>query len=178
MNEYIYKKDNVGIKLLSEEELKGEYPSWFYDEAVNQYNSHWARPKSKNEIFKFVSELDQDKSMLVFAIYCVEYNKHIGNISLQNIDHYNQCAEIAFLFGNKSYWGKGYATIASKIVIDHAFKNLNMNRVYLGCLKNNLAMIKLASKIGFKKEGVRRSALFSAGEFIDVWEYGLLKHER
>lgn len=178
MNEYIYSKDNVGIKLLSNEELEGEYPYWFSDEIVNQYNSHWARPVSKNKIIKFVSELDQDESKIVFAIYCVKDKKHIGNVSLQNIDHYNQCAEIAFLFGNKAYWGKGYAAIASNIIIDHGFKMLNLHRIYLGCLKSNLGMIRLADKLGFKKEGVRRRALFSSGEFIDVWEYGLLKHER
>ena len=177
MNEFIYRKDNVGIKLLSSEELEGEYPYWFSDETVNQYNSHWARPKSKNKIINFVSELDQDESKIVFAIYCVKDKKHIGNVSLQNIDHYNQCAEIAFLFGNKAYWGKGYATAASKIIIEHGFKYLNLNRLYLGCLSTNNGMTKLATRLGFKKEGERRQAIFSQGEFCDVWEYGLLKHE-
>lgn len=177
MTDYIYKVNDVGLRLLCELELAGDYPSWFTDEAVHKYNSHWSRPQTLDDVKKFVESLTSDTSRLIFSVYSIKDEKHIGNISLQSIDHLNQSAEMAFLFGNREYWGKGYAQSASEMVIDHAFKHLNMNRLYLGCLKTNIAMNKLALKLGFVIEGTRRKALFSNGVFHDVVEYGFLKDE-
>lgn len=174
---FLYQGDNTGIKLLSEDELQGGYPDWFSDHDVHRYNTHWSRPQSRKDIIKFVEGLHLDKSKIVFSVYSIQDNKHIGNISLQNINHQHQSAEMAFLFGEKAYWGKGYATEASKIIIEHGFKFLNLNRIYLGCLAANIGMITLAEKLSFRKEGERRQAIFSEGTFLDVWEYGLLKHE-
>ncbi len=173
----IYKNGDTGLCLLSEFELSGNYPRWFCDYAVNQHNSHWNRPSVFKNVNVFVEGLMDDSSKIVFAVYAIKDAVHIGNVSLQSIDHMNQTAEIAFLFGEKNYWGKGYATDSANLIIEHAFKHLNLNRIYLGCLCKNTAMNKLALRLEFKEEGKRRQALFSEGEFHDVIEYGLLKNE-
>ncbi len=173
----LYQQGDIALCLLTSEELQGSYPSWFSHEAVNQHNSHWQRPSSLNQVSQFVDSLKDDKSKLVFAVYVMEDNVHIGNVSLQSIDHFNQCAEMAFLFGDTQYWGKGYATQSARLAINHAFKNMNINRLYLGCLKKNIPMNKMAIKLGFIQEGLRRKALFNQGTFQDVVEYGLLKDE-
>ncbi len=173
----LYQQGDTGLCLLTSEELKGTYASWFSQEEVNQHNSHWHRPSSFGLVSQFVDSLKDDKSKLVFAVYAMKECVHIGNVSLQSIDYFNQCAEVAFLFGDTQYWGKGYATQSAKLTIHHAFQHMNMNRLYLGCLKKNSAMNKLAIKLGFTQEGLRRQALFNSGTFQDVVEYGLLKDE-
>jgi len=173
----LYTQDSVGIRLLSERELEGPYPSWFTDEAVHLHNSHWARPQTDQQVADFVKGLSSDTSKLVFAVYELSEGQHIGNVSLQAINHLHQTAEMAFLFGNRQYWGKGLAKKASELVLRHAFRHLNLRRVYLGCLSSNQAMNGLAKSLGFQQEGVRRQALFAQGEFYDVVEYGLLKDE-
>jgi len=173
----LYQQGDTGLCLLSAGELNGSYPSWFCHEVVNQHNSHWHRPSSLNQVSQFVDSLKGDNSKLVFAVYAMKDEVHIGNVSLQSIDHFNQCAEMAFLFGDTQYWGKGYATQSSRLAMNHAFKHMNLNRLYLGCLKKNTAMNKLAIKLGFTQEGVRRQAIFNDGTFQDVVEYGLLKDE-
>lgn len=174
---YLYQHDDVGLTLLSDRELEGGYPLWFSDQEVHKFNSHWSRPQSEKNIKEFVNSLAHDKSKLVFSVYSIKDQVHIGNVSLQAIDHLNQCAEMAFMFGDRKYWGKGYASKASKLIIQHGFKYLNFNRLYLGCLNTNLAMCKLANSLGFTQEGVRRKAIYSNGEFCDVVDFGLLKDE-
>lgn len=173
----IYQNKDVGLSLLSELELEGNYPNWFLDKEVNLHNSHWSRPSNFQQVSEFVKGLHTSKNKLVFAVHAINDEEHIGNISLQSIDHLNQTAEIAFLFGDKRYWGKGYATISACLVLEHGFDHLNLRRIYLGCLKKNIAMNKLAIKIGFLKEGVRRKAIFNSGEHEDVVEYGMLNDE-
>ncbi len=177
ISKLIYRHNDTGLCLLSDYELSGNYPSWFSDEEVNQHNSHWSRPSVYKQVNQFVESLVNDSSKLVFAVYAIEDKVHIGNISLQSIDHLNQSAEIAFLFGEKQYWGKGYATASALLTIEHGLKHLNLNRIYLGCLKNNIAMTKLAKKLGFVQEGSRRQAIFNSGKYQDILEYGMLKNE-
>lgn len=177
MTAFIYKQDDIALKILSEIELEGRYSDWFSDSEVHLYNSHWARPKTSADVQLYIDSIKNDKTKLIFAVYALKHTVHIGNISLQNIDHYNQSAEMAFMFGERAYWGKGYAFIASQFVMRHAYQHLNLNRLYLGCLDNNAAMEKLALKLGFKPEGIRRHALFNNGEFRDVLEFGQLKDE-
>jgi RimJ/RimL family protein N-acetyltransferase len=38
----------------------------------------------------------------------------------------------------------------------------------------NEGMMKLAVKLGMKKEGLRKEAIFKAGQYIDIVEYGLI----
>mgnify|MGYP000083922395 FL=1 len=173
----LYQQGDTGLCLLTAQELSGRYPSWLSHEAVNQHNSHWRRPATLIQVNQFVDSLTADKSKLVFAVYAMKDNVHIGNVSLQSIDQFNQCAEMAFLFGETQYWGKGYAAQSARLVMGHAFKHMNINRLYLGCLKKNTPMNKLAIKLGFIQEGLRRQALFNDGIFQDVVEYGLLKDE-
>ncbi len=173
----IYQNKEVGLTLLSNFELEGNYPNWFFDEEVNLHNSHWSRPSSFQQVNEFIVGLQANQNKLVFAVYAVNDNVHIGNISLQQIDHLNQSAEIAFLFGEKKYWGKGYATASASMVLKHGFHHLNLNRIHLGCLKKNMAMNKLAVKLGFLKEGTKRKAVFNSGNFEDVVEYGMLNDE-
>ncbi len=173
----LYQQGDAGLCLLTSQELKGSYPSWFCHDVVNQHNSHWQRPDSLDQVSQFIDTLKDDKSKLVFAVYAMKECVHIGNVSLQAIDHFNQCAELAFLFGDTQYWGKGYATKSANLAMNHAFKNMNIKRLYLGCLKKNSAMNKLAIKLGFAQEGLRRKAIFNDGTFQDVVEYGILKDE-
>ena len=177
MISFLYSQDDVGLKVLSEIELEGGYLDWFCDSEVHIHNSHWARPQTASDVKSYVGSIKNDRSKLIFSVYSIKDKKHIGNIGLQNIDHMNQSAEMAFMFGERAYWGKGYAYISSKLVMLHGFHHLNLNRLYLGCLDKNTAMEKLALKLGFKPEGIRRKALFNNGEFCDVLEFGQLKDE-
>ncbi len=172
-----YRLNDTGICRLAEDELSGPYPSWFSDSEVNSFNTHWKSPSTLSQLESFVHSLINDSSKQVWAIYSLRDSIHIGNISLQLIDHFNQTAELAFLLGEKKYWGKGYGADAARLVMEHAFKHLNLQRIYLGCFENNIGMNKLAMKLGFVQEGVRRKAVFNQGKFRDVVEYGILKNE-
>ncbi len=171
----VYHDQETGLVRLAEPELDGDYPNWFCDAQVNQFNSHWAFPKSKTEVANFVQSLVNDRRQIVFAIYDLGLNLHIGNISLQAIDWQNRSGELAFLLGDKTQWGKGHGQRAGQLVIQHGFHVLNLHRLHLGCLSTNLAMQRLATKLGFEQEGVRKQAVFNQNHYVDVCEYGLLK---
>lgn len=147
------------------------------DMVVCRYNSHHRFPMTKDDLCAYVKSVQRDRGNLVFAIIFKENSNHIGNISLQGIDYINRTAEFAILLGEEQYWGCGIGKEAGRLVIEHGFKELNLNRINLGTTQENIGMQKVAEGLGFKKEGVRREMIFKNGKYNDVIEYGLLCSE-
>lgn len=177
MKNVFLKGKDIYLRPLEEKDLKGNYVSWLNDSEVNLYNSHHVFPYSKEEGLAYIKASKKNTNTLVLAIVTKTRNVHVGNIALQNIDFFNRSAEFAILVGEKKFWNKGFSKEAAKLIIEHGFTALNLNRIYCGLIKENIAMNKLALFLGMKKEGVRRQALYKGGTFHDIIEYGILRKE-
>lgn len=173
---YFLENCKIGLRALEENDVNGEYPNWFNDQEVCKYNSHHRYVMTKNEVIEYAKNCNS-KDAIVLAVELKDTKTHIGNISLQNIHYIDRSAEIAFLMGEKEYWGKGYATEAARLLINHAFDQLGLQRIYFGTSENNIGMQKIGEKLNFKREGVRRKAIYKNGAFFDIYEYGLLREE-
>lgn len=75
---------------------------------------------------------------------------YVGNIYLTDI--VRDKAAFHIFIGDKSYWGKGIAKQASKLIIDYGFSTLQLNTIYLEVNKENESAIRLYEKLGFKLE--------------------------
>lgn len=174
---FFLENDMVGLRVVTEEDIDGDYGEWFNDPEVCKYNSHHRFPMTKSELTDYVRKANAGRTCLLLAVCDKTNNKHIGNISLQQIDMMNRQAEIAFLFGNKEYWNKGYATASAELLIAHAFMELGMNRLYFGTNEKNIGMQKVGKHLGFKKGGVSRQALYKNGRYFDIYHYDILREE-
>ena len=172
---YFYRTARLGLRHLMVSDLQGGYAHWLNDPDVCRYNSHHRFLQSVEGLRTYVENTIDSRSMLVFAVVELASKRHIGNISLQNINYVDRNAEIAFLFGEKDCWGKGYANEAAEIIIEHAFKELGLHRIYMGTSDDNIRMQHLALRLGFREEGRRQEAQFKRGEWHDIIEYGLLQ---
>ena len=103
--------------------------------------------------------------------------KILGVVSITNIDFVNRCAEFHIMIGDKENRGKGLGYFATLEMLNHAFCNLNLNRVELGVLETNLIAQKLYEKVGFKKEGIKRNAIYKNGGFLNLIMMAILKDE-
>jgi len=61
---------------------------------------------------------------------------------------------LGYAFGSP-WWGRGYATEASRGVIDEAFGSLGMDRLVAITREANLGSRHVLEKLGFRMEGVR-----------------------
>jgi [ribosomal protein S5]-alanine N-acetyltransferase len=98
----------------------------------------------------------------------------IGRISLEDISYINQSAELKIIIRPDRH-KKGIGYESCKLLVEHAFNQLNLHRIYAGTLENNIGFQKLAEKLGMEKEGTRKQAVWKNGKFVDVIEYGLLR---
>ena len=112
------------------------------------------------------------------ADYTITYNgEPAGLIGLLNIDQKNKKAEFYICIGNENYKGKGIAYRASTLLINYAFKELTLNKLYLYTETSNIPAQRLFEKLGFEKEGLLKSDLFYNGRRIDRYIYGLIKED-
>ncbi len=169
--------ERLTMRQLTNIDIDGNYSRWLNDPNIIRHNSHGRFPITVEKLRKFMDDVQQSQNALVLAIVDIESNTHIGNISLQAINWIDRNTEIAFLLGESSFHGKGIMQEAGKLLIDHAFKSLNLHRVYCGTSSSNIGMQKLALKLGMVQEGIRKEAIFNNGIYHDVIEFGILNKE-
>lgn len=119
---------------------------------------------------------DQTKN-LVLGVCEKTNNQLIGYVYLNNIDYHNRNAIFAKLIGDRAFWGKGYGTQATMLMLYHAFYELGLKRVYAVQLLNNHASIRVNQKCGFVNEGILRKAVFKSGNYQDLNIMGVLKED-
>ena len=169
--------EKIYLRALVETDSEGPYPTWFNDAEVCRGNTHHIFPYTVDAARAYIQRASSDQRQLVLAIVRREDDTHIGNIALDNIDHINRTAELTIIIGDKSRWGKGYGKEAARLICDHGFLALNLNRIACGTFEDNVAMRKLAEYLGMVEEGRRRQAVYKLGRYVDVIEYGVLRNE-
>ena len=103
--------------------------------------------------------------------------KILGLISLLSINNINRSAELHIMIGSEKDRGKGLGFFAVKEILNHAFNNLNLQRIELAVLKSNYPAQKLYNKVGFVQEGVKRKAVYKNGKYEDLLIMSILKEE-
>lgn len=93
------------------------------------------------------------KNPEAYAVCLKCNNKVIGSISLKkdsniNIKYKEDECEIGYWIGKK-FWGQGLIPEAIKKILNHAFENLNMNKIYAICNDGNEKSKRVLEKCGF-----------------------------
>lgn len=149
---------------------------WMNDPEVRHYSrNEW--PISIEEIKKWFepSSSENIKDFVVFIIYHKKDNRPIGNVGLNRIDWINRNANIFWSIGEKEYWGRGIAPEASKLLIKYGFTELNLHKISARIFAPNKQSLRLAEKIGFKKEALLKEDLYVDGKYVDTHIFTLLK---
>ena len=169
--------EQIYLRSLVASDLEGPYVSWFNDPEVCQGNSHHIFPYTTESAKEYIQYANATREDLILAIASMQDDGHLGNIALQHIHPVNRTAELSIVIGEKEAWGQGVGKEAGRLICDHGFQSLNLHRIACGTFENNLAMQRLAQYLGMVQEGVRRKAVYKDGSYLDIIEFGVLRHE-
>ncbi len=111
---------------------------------------------------------------MIFGIRLLEGGSLIGTCQLHAIDPIHRTAELQIRIA-PSHHGQGYGTEAVGLLLDHAFKDLNLHRVQLHVFATNARAIRVYEKAGFAREGVLLEAAYIDGKYVDVVVMGVLR---
>ena len=118
-----------------------------------------------------------NRNTTVRCAITMEDDDIIGLITLANIDNVNRTAVLHIMIGEEENCGKGVGSFAISKMLSHAFLDLNLNRVELEVLTQNIRAKKTYEKLGFKYEGTKREAYFKNGNYNDVEIMAILKKD-
>jgi [ribosomal protein S5]-alanine N-acetyltransferase len=144
---------------------------WMNDPAVTatlKYNMGISR--RQEELFFEQIESRRDREM-VWAVLDDE-ERHIGFIGLHEINWRHRWATGGLVLGERTAWGKGYASDAVGVRSRFAFEGLNLHRVEGHTF--NPAMKRVYEKCGYHHEGVARQKFWSNGRWHDAELFALL----
>lgn len=102
--------------------------------------------------------------------------RYIGNCGLVTVSKAHHSGEIGY-FIDPAEWGQGYATEACRKMLDQAFTEHGLNRVFGCCLVRNPASRRVLEKAGMAFEGRFKQEFFMNGAYEDIDYLALLKQD-
>lgn len=169
--------EKVRLTTLNEDDLQ-QIIRWDEDSDFKRLlDATPAIPRGKAEWKKLLDESAQSDRHYYFAIRLVEDDQLIGYCELEGILWASRVAFVAIGIGNRDYWGKGYGSEALSLLVDFAFREINLHRLQLTVFDYNTRAIAAYEKLGFQREGNFREFGQRDGRRYDMYLYGLLSRE-
>lgn len=147
---------------------------WINDPETNRY-LHYELPLSEEKTLRWFDRV-KDREDRYDATVLAD-GQPCGTLGLLSIDGASRKAELYIAIGEAACRGKGVAAEACRLLLDHAFETLGLNRVYLYTETENKSAQRLFERLGFQREGLLREDVISNGRCADRYVYGLLRSE-
>jgi RimJ/RimL family protein N-acetyltransferase len=149
---------------------------WINDREQVLLNAPY-KPVSESQHKEWFESIQRRTDVVIFGIRMLETNKLIGSCQLHSINYAHRTAELQIRLGHVADRGHGYGTEATRLLLDFAFKDLNLHRVYLHVFNSNAVAIRVYERVGFVREGLLREAAHINGAYVDVVVMGILRAE-
>ncbi len=161
------------LKSLTVDDITSAYINWLNDAEIMQHTEQKFRTTTREDVSDYVELMAQSKTDLFYGLF---YDgTHIGSIKLGKINLNHKTADLSYIIGDKSFWGKGIASKMIKKVVSLAFEQLDLEKIVAGVYATNLASICVLEKNRFVCEGKQRDQFIFRGQRIDGLIYGRLK---
>ena len=159
-----YKKEDLNKYHM----LMSSTPVWRY--STHEPHNHISQSELK--LSSVIANYEND-GVGFQALYEKEGNTFIGEAGVLSL---NQEANRCVIGYNllPCFWGKGYATEITKVLVAYAFDVLGVERVEALAQKHNVASCKVLEKSGFQLEGILRNFSKNKDVYSDVCYYGII----
>lgn len=122
---------------------------WMHDDDVVANLGTNFKEKTIEDCQKFI-ELSLDEEKDLHRAIVDENDVYMGTVSLKHIDRYSKIAEFAITIRSIAM-GKGYSKYGMTEIIDVAFKDVGLEKVYWCVSKENHRAIRFYEKNGYRK---------------------------
>lgn len=120
--------------------------------------------------------LKEDGDVLSLAVWSLEHQTLIGDLSMALRSKMHRQAEIGFIF-NPRFGGNGYATEAAHALMGLGFNEFEFHRLYGRCDARNKASWGLMERLGMRREAHFKQNEIFKGEWGEEFWYAMLKDE-
>ena len=165
------------LRKLEEKDADGML-EWMHDPETQDFFCFDAMKRTKQDVLEFIrnASIDCTEGNSIHYAVCDDEDEYLGTISLKNIDLCAKKAEFAIRLRKKAR-GRGVGQTVISILLDKAFTEFDLERVYLNVLSDNDRAIHLYEKCGFIYEGEFRKHIYIHGKYKSLKWYSILREE-
>ena len=150
---------------------------WMHDPETRKYFQRDMGSTTAEEAERFCASAGEqgkpeEGGSLHFAIVD-EADEYLGTISLKSISLQNRNAEYAISV-RKCAQGSGAAAEATRLLLEKAFGEYGLHRVYLNVFSDNLRAIRFYEKCGFSYEGEFAEHICHEGKYQSLKWFGMV----
>jgi len=143
-------------------------------------------PRNREQIEEQFEERIYGDDGMVFLVCAGEEQARLTG----DEDELTRVGEVAIPWVNQPhgtgmlmYWaapehqGEGYIPEATSLLLDHAFGERRLHKVWAMVIEPNRPSQKVLESLGFEQEGRYRKETFYEGEYVDSYRYAILAEE-
>lgn len=159
--------ENIFLKIITACDVTEAYVKWLNDYEVTKFTDQKFSRHSLETTKHFVEKKYLSEYDFLFGIFfdCV----HIGNMKLGPVKTFHLSAEVGYLIGEKSYWGRGIASKCLERLVKFAVEDLKLEKLNAAYYENNQASRRVLQKCGFITEGIRlKEVIYESGRINNV----------
>jgi RimJ/RimL family protein N-acetyltransferase len=129
------------------------------------FKRSFSRAEGERFLQKMASHPDEN---IQFTICLLGQNESVGGVGLREMDRENASAEVSIYISKPVDWSKGLGTDAMRVMLDYAFGEMRLERVWLRVFDYNARAARSYEKAGFVKEVLLRHDRFHRGRHHDT----------
>ena len=166
LRQFTYEDNSAMLKnWIADEKIQFMYsePTYTTKEAVDTLLNKYINSYQNNDYYRW-------------AIIAKENEECIGQIAYFLVDTKNNFAEIEYCIGS-AFQCRGFATEATKAVIDYGFSKIKLHKVQICHKSINVPSKRVIEKCGFHYDGTLRDYFYMNGMYVDRLYYSIFDHE-
>jgi len=129
------------------------------------FRRSFSRAEGERFLQKMASHPDEN---IMFTICLLGQDESLGGGGLREDNRMNGSAEVSIFISKPSQWSKGLGTDAMRVMLDFAFGEMRLERVWLRVFDYNSRAARSYEKAGFVKEVLLRHDRFHRGKHHDT----------
>src|SRR5262245_10407550 len=152
--------------------------TWVNDpDIIGNFSTFSGHGFTRDEELVYIERMHRSESDRVFAIERAADGEYLGNVGIHQIHWPSRVGRLSCIIGSRAEMGKGYGSAAISQVLDWAFGEARLHKVWLMCFRENTRAQGIYRRIGFIEEGTLREEYFHRGAWHDMVRMGLLDRE-
>jgi len=146
------------------------------DKEVARRTATVPHPLTHEQAKEKLERAQNDAAQGKAAVFAIERSEEVLGLIGLHFEWEHERASFGYWLG-RPFWGEGYTTEAAKRVMEWGFLELGLWRIAAEALEGNWASMRVAEKLGMRKEGVRRKAFKRFDQFHDIHVFARLRSD-
>lgn len=164
----------IGLRSIEESDIPS-VARWLNDGEVTHFMFYGQLPTNIEQVKGMIGDQIKSPNNTVFLVCDKETGLPIGFAGLYDIHRTARKAEFRVLIGDKEFWSKGYGTEVAELLTFYGFDRLNLHRLWLGVVADNIGGVKAYERAGYVREGTLKDEVYRNSQYYDSIRMAILR---